>query len=69
MQLVVARVAAAVAVASEASLRTVLEVAKQSTEDRTTTAQVAAATATTERDSFMQGWLSRRQRSKSCGPP
>jgi hypothetical protein len=36
MQLVVARVAAAAAVASEASIRTTLEVTKQFVEDRTT---------------------------------
>jgi hypothetical protein len=46
MQLVVARVAAAVAVASEVTTRMMLEVAKQSAEDRTTAVHSAAATAT-----------------------
>jgi hypothetical protein len=38
MQLVVAQVVAAAAVASEASTRTTLEAARQSAEDRATTA-------------------------------
>jgi hypothetical protein len=50
MQLVVARVAAAAAVVSEASARTSLEVARQFAEDRATTAQTAATAAVTERD-------------------
>jgi chromosome segregation ATPase len=52
MQLVVARVAAAAAVASEVSAWTSLEAACQSVEDRTTTAQTAATAAVTERDSL-----------------
>jgi uncharacterized phage infection (PIP) family protein YhgE len=51
MQLVVARVAAAAAVASEVSSRTALEATKQSAEDRVTSTQ-AAATTTTEWDSL-----------------
>jgi hypothetical protein len=43
MQLVVARVAAAAAVGSEATTRTTLETAKQSAEDRATAVQAAAA--------------------------
>jgi hypothetical protein len=50
MQLVVARVAAAVVVASEASARTSLEAARQSTEDRATAVQTTVAAAATERD-------------------
>jgi hypothetical protein len=52
MQLVVARVATAATVASEASTRTALETAKQSAVDRATAVQGAAATATTEQDSL-----------------
>jgi hypothetical protein len=52
MQLVVARVVAAAAVASEASTRTSLEAIRQSAEDRATTAEIAAATAITEQDSL-----------------
>jgi hypothetical protein len=52
MQLVIARVAAAVVVPSEASARTSLEVARQSVEDRATAAQTAAAAAATERDTL-----------------
>jgi hypothetical protein len=52
MQLVVAQVAATTAVASEASMRTTLEAAKQSVEDRATAAQSAAAIAVTERDAL-----------------
>jgi hypothetical protein len=52
MQLVVARVAAATAVESEASVRTSLEATRQSAEDRATAAQTAAAAAATERDSL-----------------
>jgi hypothetical protein len=52
MQLVVARVAAEGAVASEASARTSLEAARQLAEDRATTAETAAATAVTKRDSL-----------------
>jgi DNA repair exonuclease SbcCD ATPase subunit len=52
MQLVVARVAAAGAVASETSARTSLEAARQSTEDRAISAETAAAAAATERDSL-----------------
>jgi hypothetical protein len=52
MQLVVAQVAAAVAVASEASTRTTLEAAKQSAEDRATATQTTAAAAVTERDTL-----------------
>jgi hypothetical protein len=52
MQLVVARVAAAAAVASEESTQTSLEAARQSAEDRATTAQTAVAAAATERDSL-----------------
>jgi chromosome segregation ATPase len=52
MQLVMARVAAATAVVSEASVRTSLEAARQSAEDRVTAAQTPATTATTERDSL-----------------
>jgi uncharacterized phage infection (PIP) family protein YhgE len=52
MQLVVGRVATAGAVASEASSRVTLEASRQSAEDRTTVAQAAAATATTERESL-----------------
>jgi hypothetical protein len=52
MQLVVARVVAAAAVASEASARTCLKAARQSAEDHTTTAKTAATTTVTERDSL-----------------
>jgi hypothetical protein len=52
MQLVVAWVVAAGAVASEASARTSVEAARQSAEDRATTAETAVATAATERDSL-----------------
>jgi hypothetical protein len=52
MQLVVAQVVAAGAVASEAFARASLEVARQSIEDRAITAKTAAATAATERDSL-----------------
>jgi hypothetical protein len=52
MQLVVTRVAAATAVASEASTRTTLETAKQSTEDRTTIAHSAAATTAMGQDAL-----------------
>jgi hypothetical protein len=48
MQLIVARVAATAAVASEVSAWTSLEAARQSTEDRTTTAQTAVVAAATE---------------------
>jgi hypothetical protein len=52
MQLVVARVAVAAAVASEASAWTSLVAARQLAEDRATTAETAVATAATERDSL-----------------
>jgi chromosome segregation ATPase len=52
MQLVVAQVAAAVAVASEVSTWMTLEAAKQSVEDRTTAAQSITTTAVTERDAL-----------------
>jgi hypothetical protein len=52
MQLVVARVAAAAAVASEASAWTSLVAARQLAEDRATTAETAVATAAIERDSL-----------------
>jgi hypothetical protein len=52
MQLVVARVAAAAAVASEASAQMSLEAARQSAEDRATATQTTAAAAATERDSL-----------------
>jgi chromosome segregation ATPase len=52
MQLVVTRVAAATAVASEVTTRTTLEATKQSAEDRATTALSVAATTTTERDAL-----------------
>jgi chromosome segregation ATPase len=52
MQLVVARVAVAGAVASEASVRSSLEVAHLPAEDRATTAETTAAAAATERDSL-----------------
>jgi predicted nucleic acid-binding Zn-ribbon protein len=52
MQLIVARVAAATAVASEAFARTSLEAASQSAEDRATTAETVVATVATERDSL-----------------
>jgi hypothetical protein len=51
--MVVARVAAAAAVASEATTRTTIEAAKQSVEDRATAAPFAAATTMTERDSLV----------------
>jgi chromosome segregation ATPase len=50
MQLVVARVATADAVASEASARSSLEATRQLAEDRATTAETATAAAATERD-------------------
>jgi hypothetical protein len=50
MQLVVARVVAVGAVASKASAQLSLEAARQSAEDRTTTAETAAAATATERD-------------------
>jgi hypothetical protein len=52
MQLVVARVVVATAVASEALARRSLEAARQFAEDRATAAQTAAAAAATERDSL-----------------
>jgi hypothetical protein len=55
MQLVVARVAAAGAVVSEASARSSLEATRQSAEDQDTTAKTAAAASATERD-----WLASR---------
>jgi hypothetical protein len=45
-------VVAAAAVASETSVQTSLEAARQSVEDHATTAQTAAAAAATERDSL-----------------
>jgi hypothetical protein len=48
----VARVAAAAAVASETYVRSSLEATRQSAEDRATTAETAAATVATERDSL-----------------
>jgi hypothetical protein len=53
MQLVVARVAAAAAVVSEASVRTSLETARPSVEDRAITAQTVTAAAATEQDSLV----------------
>jgi hypothetical protein len=55
MRLVVARVATAVAVVSEASTRAALEIVKQFVKDRATAAQAAAASATMERDSLAAG--------------
>jgi hypothetical protein len=52
MQLVVARVAAATIVVSEASTWTSLETARQLAEDRATTAQTVVTAAATERDSL-----------------
>jgi hypothetical protein len=52
MQLVMARVVAAGAVASETSARASLEAARQSAEDRVVSAETAAAVAATERDSL-----------------
>jgi chromosome segregation ATPase len=52
MQLSVAQVAAAGAVASEATTRASLEAARTSAEDRAITAETAAATAAAERDSL-----------------
>jgi hypothetical protein len=52
MQLVVAQVAAAGAVASETSARASLEAARQSTEDRAISAETSATAAATERDSL-----------------
>jgi hypothetical protein len=52
MQLVVARVAAAGAVASETSARASLEAARQSAEDRAISAETAVAATVTERDSL-----------------
>jgi hypothetical protein len=48
MQLVVARVAAAATVASEATMRISLEAARQSAEDRATAAQLKDQMATRE---------------------
>jgi hypothetical protein len=50
MQLVVARVAAAGAIVSEASVRASLEAVRQSAEDRAIFAEAAAAMAATEQD-------------------
>jgi hypothetical protein len=55
MRLVVARVATAVAVVSEASTRAALLIVKQFVKDRATAAQAAAASATMERDSLAAG--------------
>jgi hypothetical protein len=52
MQLVIARVAAVGAVASETSARASLEAARQSKEDRAIFAETAVAAAVTERDSL-----------------
>jgi hypothetical protein len=52
MQLVMAQVAAAGAVVSETSARASLEAARQSAKDRAISAETAAATAVTERDSL-----------------
>jgi hypothetical protein len=52
MQLVVARVAAAGAVASETSAQASLEAALQSTEDRAISAETTAVAVATERDSL-----------------
>jgi hypothetical protein len=52
MQLVVAQVAAAATMVSEASTQMTLEATKQSTEDRATAAQSAAATTVGERDAL-----------------
>jgi hypothetical protein len=52
MQLVVARVAAAGAVASETSVRASLEAAHQSTEDRAISAETTAVATVSERDSL-----------------
>jgi hypothetical protein len=52
MQLVVARVAAVGAVASETSARASLDAARQSMEDRAISAETTAAAAATERDSL-----------------
>jgi chromosome segregation ATPase len=52
MQLIVARVAVAAAMASEVSARTSLEAAHQSAEDRAAAAEAAAVTAVTKRDSL-----------------
>jgi hypothetical protein len=52
MQLVVAQVAAAGAVVSETPARASLEAARQSAKDRAISAETAAATAITERDSL-----------------
>jgi chromosome segregation ATPase len=53
MQLVIARVAMAAAVASEASAQTSLEATRQSVADRATATQTATAAAATERDSLV----------------
>jgi chromosome segregation ATPase len=53
MQLVVAWVAAAGAVASRTSARASLEAARQSAKDRAISAEIAAAASTTERDSLV----------------
>jgi hypothetical protein len=52
MQLVVAQVAAAGAVASETSVRASLEAARQSAEDRAISTETATAAAAIERDSL-----------------
>jgi hypothetical protein len=52
MHLVVARVAAAGAVANETSARVSLEAARQSMEDRAISAETTTAAAVTERDSL-----------------
>jgi hypothetical protein len=52
MQLVIAWVAAAGVVVSETSALASLEAARQSAEDRAISAETAAATAVTERDSL-----------------
>jgi hypothetical protein len=52
MQLVVARVAVAGAVANEVSVRASLEAARQSVEDRAVASDTTAATAATEWDSL-----------------
>jgi hypothetical protein len=56
MQLVVARVAATGAVASETTARASLEAARQSAKDRAISAETTAATAATERNSLVS-WL------------
>jgi hypothetical protein len=59
MQLIVARVAAAATVASEASKWTSFEAAWQPAEDRATTAHTAAAAATTEWDAGVKAGFCR----------